>query len=848
MAASKNSSVSKYVEGRPAARKIVIDGMRKSFLLLSISSMAAGSVMAAATGLAEAASDQRTARQQHHAAPKKTAQKSAPGTPAGASSAGPAQRRAAAPYSASGAETVQVTGQAAYSNGVTNTTPGGGMMPPQTIAKSRSGLTRDYIAKQSPTSNPVALIASLPGVVYAGNDPLGTNDDQQGLMVRGLNQQEIGWLYEGIPAAAPIYLLPYTSDAADNENIQSLTLTQGSPDTRSPLYNAVGGELSETARDPDHHFGGFVDLSYGSFAMRRHFIRLDTGEIGHSGVRGFISFSHREADEWRGVGATRRYHIDMKFVKEWGSGNRAAFIMSYNDAKQYYLRAPTKAQWNEYGVNFNYNDTPFGSSPSNYYKYEENRMKKFILGAPVNLNFGHGLELDVVPYFTYSWGYDNGGTTLSRTGSYLGPDPAGPLQVAGTDSSILAASIDTYTLAYSGINAALSWTKGHNTLTGGAWYSYFDQTEPQSYQPINSDGGVPSMWGNNPILTADGRTLRTYDIHFVQQTNALFINDTYKAFRDRLTVTAGFKEVMVTRRETNLVPGTTYPTGQSTAEPLPQFMASYKITPDDQIYINGTASFRMPASIMTYADRYSVSNGKISTRHASDIQPEFAIGEEIGYRHTGFASVNVAAFNYNFTHRQLSTTTYQDGLAISESIDAGGQTMRGAQIEVGLRRWHHFSPYISAQYEHATIDSNLQTAATDGTTVNLPTKGKRAVNTPEYTAAVGLNYDDGSFFGGFNMNYIGKQYSTFMNDESIPGYETFNVNLGYRFRNLSFAKHPQIQLNLVNIGNNGYLSGTSSIKTNAKNVVVAGHTVSGSAPQYYVGGGFAGVLSFSTGF
>lgn len=746
------------------------------------------------------------------------------------------------------AEEVGVTGHIALPNGVTNRTPGGGMMPPQTIAKSRSGLTRDYIAKQSPTSNPVALVASLPGVVYAGNDPLGTNDDQQGLSVRGLNQQEIGYLFEGIPAAAPVYLLPYTSAAADNENIQSLTLTQGSPDTRSPLYNAVGGELSETMHDPSHHFGGLIDASYGSFSLRRHFIRLETGDIGNTGVRGFISFSHREADEWRGVGQTRRYHIDMKFVKDWGKGNHAAFIMSYNDAKQYYLRAPTKTQWEQYGVNFNYNDVPWGSSPSNYYKYYENRMKKFILGAPINMKFGHGLALDITPYFTYSWGYDNGGSTLSRDGSFLGPNPAGPLQVGGTSSSIVAASIDTYHLAYSGINAALSWTHGHNTVTGGAWYSYFDQSEPQSYQTINPDGGVPSMWGNNPILTENGSVLRTYDIHLVQQTNALFINDTYKTLNDKLTLTAGFKEVMVTRSQTNLVPGVTYATGQSAAEPLPQFMASYKITPHDQIYINGTASFRMPASIMTYADRYNVSTGKLSSRHATDIKPEFAIGEEIGYRHTGFANVSIALFNYNFTHRQLSTTTYQNGLPVSESIDAGGQTMRGAQIEIGLQRWHHFSPYVSGQYEHATIDSNLPAVASDGASVALPTKGKRAVNTPEFTAAVGLNYDDGSIFGGFNMNYIGKQYSTFMNDESIARYETFNVNIGYRFKDIWLAKHPQLQLNLLNIGNSGYLSGTSSIKTNAHTVIVSGHSVAGSSPQYYVGGGFAGVLSFSTGF
>ncbi|WNM08610.1 Plug domain-containing protein [Komagataeibacter nataicola] len=88
--------------------------------------------------------------------------------------------------------------------GVTGTTPGGGLMPPQTAAKSLSGLTRDFIAKQSPTSNPTTMIASLPGVVTGSGDPLGTSDQQVSLSVRGLTQFELGYTYEGIPAADPL--------------------------------------------------------------------------------------------------------------------------------------------------------------------------------------------------------------------------------------------------------------------------------------------------------------------------------------------------------------------------------------------------------------------------------------------------------------------------------------------------------------------------------------------------------------------------------------------------------------------------------------------------------------------
>jgi len=730
----------------------------------------------------------------------------------------------------------------AMSNGVTNTTPGGGLMPLQTAPKSRSAITRDFIAKQSPTSNPVSMVASLPGVVYSSNDPLGTNDDQQGLSVRGMDQNEVGFLFEGIPAAAPVYLLPYTSEAADNENIQSVTLTQGSPDISSPLYNAVGGELVEKERDPSEKFGGLANFSYGSFSLKREFIRVDTGEIGHTGIRSFLSFSYRTADEWRGVGQTRRWHVDGKMVKEWGNGNRASLVLAYTDPTQYYLRAPTLAAWKQYGVNYNYNDK-YSSGNSNYYKFYENTKKSLFLGAPSNFTLSKSVSLTTTPYFAYSFGYDNGGTTLSRTGSYQGNQPAGVLQ-GGTGNTIVAATIDTYKMYYSGINNVLEWKTKYNTLAVGYFYSYFDQSEPSAFEPVGPDGQVSSMYGENPILTQSGQVLSQYNVHVIQQTNGLFINDTLSLMNEKLKITAGFKEMMITRKETQALPGATYQNGESDAEPLPQFAASYSITPHDQIYINGTTSFRLPASISSYEDRFSVSTGAMTRQHTIDPRPEFAIGEELGYRHTGLLSIAMAFFNYNFTNRQLSTTAYINGLPISESINGGGQTARGGQIEMGLRPWHHFSPYFSGQYLHATTDNNLQSG-----TDYLPTAGKIAVKSPKFTAAVGLNYDDGSLFGGFNMNYISSQYSTFMDDEKIPSFETFNLNFGYRLHEVWFMKHPQFQMNLLNIGNNGYLSGVSSITGNAKATRgVYGTTIAASAPSYYVGGGFAGILSFTTGF
>jgi iron complex outermembrane receptor protein len=96
---------------------------------------------------------------------------------------------------AGGGEVV-VTGRSASANGVTNTTPGGGLMSVQTGTKLRSTITRDYIDRQAGTTNVFTLIRNLPGVVLGSGDPFGSAPN---LTIRGLSQTSLGFNFEGMP-------------------------------------------------------------------------------------------------------------------------------------------------------------------------------------------------------------------------------------------------------------------------------------------------------------------------------------------------------------------------------------------------------------------------------------------------------------------------------------------------------------------------------------------------------------------------------------------------------------------------------------------------------------------------
>ncbi|KPH87865.1 TonB-denpendent receptor [Komagataeibacter intermedius AF2] len=734
-------------------------------------------------------------------------------------------------------------------NGVTNLTPGGGLMPPQTAPRSQSGLTRDFIAKQAPTANIAALVADLPGVNFSSQDPFGLTGNN--MTMRGMTQAQIGYLFEGAPMADPINYQPYSSMMVDSENLGSVTVSQGSPDLDAPLYNAVGGQITATEINPSHKQRGFVDLAGGTHSANKEFIRYETGDIGNTGIRGFVSFSHTSYNNWRGPGGLFRYHIDSKFVKEWGDGNSISAIFSFNRQQQTSWRSPTLSQWNKYGDSFNYAGS-FTQGDPTFYGLQITNMNAETVILPSHFTLTKNLKLHVTPYFEHQFGPSNAGESIPTTGGYMGTQRYDSLVGIPTgNGSVLTEGVDPWDQKSGSLNMSLDWTRGHNKLSVGYWYNYTSHQELSTFRQVYADGS----YSNSPIIDAtNGRILTGYDLNFKQQVNTLFIADTLNLLHDRLTLSAGFRAAMVSRTGTNNVPGADpYYKAGNYFEPLPQFAASFKITPHDQIFVNGTTAFRAPASVEAYSQIFDPNNSH-AVEQPGSLKPEYSIGEEIGFRHSGFVNVAVSLFNLNMTNHQVTSMNYIPGTTqlISEPINIGGQTSRGIQAEIGLRRWHHISPYFSGQYLHATMDNNYNAGGGN----YLPTAGKIAVESPKFTGAIGLNYDDGRFFGNFALRYVDSQYTTFMDDEKIPSYITSDITLGYRMKKLGPAKAPQIQLNIMNIGDNHYLSGGSSFTSNAHPVnTVAGGLyksstggASTSAPIYLVGGAFAAMVSVSAGF
>lgn len=728
---------------------------------------------------------------------------------------------------------------------------GGGMMVRHTTPRTVSSLSHTYIEMQSPTSTIESLIQTLPGVVSASEGPLTTSFST--IHIRGMSQPEIGVTFEGMPAANPFTYSTYTPSLVDSENMGQVNVMQGAVDINSPTYNATGAEISATIRRPTDRQNIHVAGSGGSYGTNKDFIRYDTGEIGNSGVRAFASGSYARSDMWRGDGTIRKWHVDAAVTKSWADHSDSEAIFGFTKAQQGEWLYPSLANWNKYGVDYGLNKQYYNGDT--HYSGLNAKNTGAIYGALKNhFTFGHGLSLDAEAYSVEFHGPYTYGETVPVSNGYAGAEKYKHLDnykdLPGYDpavSKLTSVEVsDWYTLS-SGLTLTGHWKHRFNTLSLTYWYSYAQEAASQNFYPVNGKG----EWSaHGAPLTANGGQLISEDNeNGLQQLNSFAVDDKMVFLNGRLTIDGGIRMAMANRQYTQDLPGVTgsnYKSIKNVFVPAPQVLISYRFNPQHQIYVNGTTGYHLPASLSSQLSSYSYSTGKATSLPMSDYKPEYMITEEVGYRYSGLLSANVAGFHYNVTNHQVSAESYEPGSTstISQLINAGGMEAYGIQAELATHPWHHLSFYASGQYMHTKNGNNI---AYEGD--YLATKGKQEVGAPKFSGSLGLTYNDGLWFGNFTLQYTDSQYSTLMNDQSIPSYVSANLAVGRQLPKIGRVR-PKIRLNLVNLGNNHYLSSMYGYTTNAQTQhgVVTGKAFSGSQPTYVIASPFVVMATISADF
>lgn len=718
-----------------------------------------------------------------------------------------------------------------------------GLLPDQSAPKAVSAISTDFIIKQAPTLNAFQLVNLLPGANVSSSDPYGLSASSS-LTLRGLGQDQIGVLMEGAPQNDIGYYYAYPSQFADAENVRQVMLAQGAADIDSPVVAAAGGLLSLTLDDPKAEAGGLVNLSVGSYDERRVFARIDTGQIGSPGLKAFISYSNNRADNWRGAGHDQRQHIDAKLLNEWGESNRASIAFSFNDAKTSTYPSPSKVDWEASGRGNNFDET-YSEGNTNYWRLYRAPFRNFYVAAPVHLKLSDTLSFDSSAYLQMGHGNSPYGTQLTTTGNYLGTEElTQPIDLPGAVDGV-ATVMGNWTGKQFRVGdvSKLTLQAGAHRIVAGLWFDYGTDRVTQSYTSIDADGRPVDQWGyqDKAIRTADGRLLAYENQRTETVTKGFFLSDSI-AVTPKLGIDIGFKGVNLLRNGRNYLPGPQSRVRIDSFAALPRAAIHYQLDDRQQLFANITTNFRTPNEFALYNSYYG---GELVSQGTNALKNEYSISQELGYRYIGPSlSFSLTGFHYHFRNRQVATVIDSGGALVNSTINAGSQSSYGLDGEIDYRPAKGMSIYASAEYLHTRLNDDL---AINGD--YLPTRGKRAVSAPSFQFALGSTYDDGRLFGSSALKYVGRQYATFMNDESIKGYATLDLSVGVHLAGLIDAQVMDLRINAINVTNPRVLSGVYAISTNAQDTVGRNGTlIAGSAPTYYVGSGRAVVATLSRAF
>ncbi|BEV71445.1 TonB-dependent receptor [Paludibacterium sp. THUN1379] len=711
---------------------------------------------------------------------------------------------------------------------------GAGYLQQDDGVKARSNVSRSSIEKSSPTGNLYQNINMLAGVNASSFDSTGMFGGA--LTMRGFNSDQIGVTVNGVPVNDSGSFAVYPSEYMDNENLCDAFVTQGSTDTDAPHVGATGGNLGFNSCSPEKQRRFRLAQTLGSNALSRTYGRVDSGDFADGKARAYLSMSHSQVDKWKGEGDATRDHVDMGGRYDLSPGSYIDASLLYNRMFNYNLYQPKLSELQQNGYNADYaasfqpgaahtNPGPgaqveTAQSPA-YYKQSINPFENVIFSANGVFKLDDTTTLKVQPYYWYGYGAGGTGAKIQNENRFYN---AATGTLTGTVNLNGGSGVDTDTLdkvlIFSesvtktnrpGITLSLSKTWGMHQLLGGVWYERAEHRQTSPMSLVNNDGTPVSSWLNGSLVTrADGSLAQLRDWDTISTAYQFFAQDSISLLKDDLNINAGVRAPTVKRDFTHhaddyystapnaQVNQTNYNITQTYSDVLPSLGFRYNLTPSQQVFMNVAKNFKAPPNF-AYAPSNSyvqLVGGKVTLN--GNIAPETSINTDLGYRYQGsLLTFSGSLFNVDFRNRMANSTDPVTGK--STYINAGDVHVWGAEMELGSAPVNGWSAYTSLTLNRSRILSNIP--AQGGT---LPTSGKYFPMTPNWMAALSLQYAQGPFFARTNIKHTGKQYATLVNDEAVPEYTTVDFDAGYRFNSVGLVKNPTIKLNLSNVFNTSY--------------------------------------------
>ncbi|MGA0839115.1 MAG: TonB-dependent receptor [Pseudomonadales bacterium] len=661
-------------------------------------------------------------------------------------------------------------------------------------------LTASQLEQFPAGTSPLKSIEKLPGVNFQSADPYGAYEWSTRIVVRGFNQNQLGFTLDGVPLGDMSYANHnglHISRAILSENIGRVVLSQGTGALGTASTSNLGGTIQFYSDDPRDEFGVDLHGATGSDEAQRVYARLDLGETA-AGTRAFLSFATQETDKWKGAGTQEQEYANVKIVQPIGEAELSAYY-SYSDRAEIdyqdmshemigrlgqdwdnyfpdYARAVAAAQGNFTGDVETLDDAYWNAAG-----LREDNLAYVSLDTPM----GEIASLSTTVYLHTNEGQGLWGTPYVAT-----PDGA-PLSVRTTE----------YEIDRMGVVSSVQFDLDAHTVTATLWYEDNDFNQARRFY------GEPSIerptrdfteFQDNPFFTQ-------WEYDFTTETLQFSLQDAWQINQD-LRIEAGFKSVRVDV-EADTVTGANKNGSISTEETfLPQVGFVYSVSEQHEIFGDVSRNVRALIGSATGTSPFSATQAAFEEIR-SRIEPEMATTYELGWRFF-VADVEgvVTAYYVDFEDRLLAI---QQGSAIIGNFNALANvgTVETTGIEAGIN-WQlndYITWFNSASYNQSTYEDDF-TSGSD--TVGVA--GKTVTDAPEWLFNSELAVEMEQFFGKVHYKFTDERYYTYLNEGSVDGFSMVNVALGYRLGNLGWLKSLTAQIDVTNLLEEDYISTVGS--------------------------------------
>jgi iron complex outermembrane receptor protein len=404
------------------------------------------------------------------------------------------------------------------------------------------------------------------------------------------------------------------------------------------------------------------------------------------------------------------------------------------------------------------------------------------------------------------------------------------------------------------VRVAYTLDKGRHRQTG-------------DYGPLDPLGNPENVFGGKDgqgkkVLAADGASIRLRDRYSVAELQQFSAEYRGQWLEDRLNVNLGVRfprfsrdlnQYCYTQNGSSTVRCTTEPVAATLAngnvtfagvgsptpteyippfhlerkynKTLPQFGFGYQVLPGTVFYGNYAKGISLPRTDNIYTVKRQA-DGSIGTPQAV---PETTDAFDLGLRYNhGPVVAQAAVWKIKFKNR--ITSAYDDNLGIFIDRNVGDVDQWGFDGQIGWQPARTLTLYGNASYSDSKLLNDVRVGV--ATTAILPAKGKKLPEVPDWTFGGRAEWRPAEWFTiGVQAKYVGKRFSTDVNDESVPSYTVADMDMRFDIPDWKQLKNAYFQVNVTNMFDERYLG---SISTRSNAVAIPGVS-SASAPTYQPG-------------